>query len=108
MNLGKLDIAKRKPTLYEKTDSVMWTDKHISEKLLKIHLNPEIDAASRTQESIDRTIDFLFGFCNKPQTDILDLGCGPGIYAEKFAEKGHNYIGRKRSFAECSQNRNCS
>lgn len=93
MNLGKLDIAKQKPKLYEKTDSVMWTDKHISEKLLEIHLNPEIDAASRTQESIERTIDFLFGFCNKPQTDILDLGCGPGIYAEKFAEKGHNVTG---------------
>lgn len=93
MNLGRLDIAKQKPKLYEKTDSVMWTDKHISEKLLEIHLNPEIDAASRTQESIERTIDFLFGFCNKPQMDILDLGCGPGIYAEKFAEKGHNVTG---------------
>jgi len=93
MNIEKLNIATQKPQIYEKGNSVMWTDKHISEKLLEVHLNPEIDAATRTQDSIERTIDFLLGFCKKPQMDILDLGCGPGIYTEKIAEKGHNVTG---------------
>ena len=71
----------------------MWTDKHISKQLLGFHLNPEIDAASRTRDSINDTIEFILKYCNKPQMNILDLGCGPGIYAEILAEKGHNVTG---------------
>lgn len=93
MNIQKLNLATQRPIVYEKGDSVMWTDLHISKQLLEIHLNSEIDAASRTPKSINNTIDFLFKFCNQPQMKILDLGCGPGIYTEKLAEKGHHLTG---------------
>ena len=93
MNIRKLNNAVQKPKVYEKGDSVMWTDAHISKQLLKLHLNSEIDAASRTPKSINNTIDFLLNLCNKPQMEILDLGCGPGIYTEKLAEKGHRLTG---------------
>jgi 2-polyprenyl-3-methyl-5-hydroxy-6-metoxy-1,4-benzoquinol methylase len=93
MNFNKLEIALKKPPLYEKGDSIMWTDKHISKQLLEIHLNPEIDLASRTKKSIDNTIDFILKFCDGSKLNILDLGCGPGIYAERLAESGHNVTG---------------
>ena len=93
MDLKKIDIINQKPVLYEKGDSVMWTDEHISKQLLDIHLNPEIDAASRTPDSINDTIEFILECCNKSQMNILDLGCGPGIYSEKLTEKGHNVTG---------------
>lgn len=93
MDLKKLTVAAQKPPLYEKGDSVMWTDPHISKQLLEIHLNPELDAASRSPESIEKTIDFVLDFCDKPQMDILDLGCGPGLYCEKLAGHGHNLTG---------------
>lgn len=93
MDLKKLTVAAQKPPLYEKGDSVMWTDPHISKQLLEIHLNPELDAASRSPESIEKTIDFVLDFCDKSQMDILDLGCGPGLYCEKLAGHGHNLTG---------------
>ena len=93
MDLKKLENLSKKPPLYEKGDSVMWTDKYISKQLLKIHLNPEIDLASRTKKSIDGTIEFILKFCNKTGLQILDLGCGPGLYAERLAESGHRVTG---------------
>ncbi|MCK5029497.1 MAG: class I SAM-dependent methyltransferase [Bacteroidales bacterium] len=93
MNIKKLSKVIKQPEIYEKGDSVMWTDNHISKKLLEIHLNPEIDAASRTSRSIDKTIEFIEKYCKKSTMNILDLGCGPGIYTEQFAKKGHNVTG---------------
>lgn len=80
----------------------MWTDEHISKKLLEVHLNPELDLASRGPESIDRTIEFLLGFCGDSPKDILDLGCGPGLYLERLARHGHNLTGM--DFSQSSVN----
>ncbi len=93
MDLDKLSIAAQRPELYERGDSVMWTDEHISKNLLEIHLNPEIDSASRMPDGINRTIDFISEFCSLSPMRILDLGCGPGIYLEKLAESGHDCTG---------------
>lgn len=71
----------------------MWTDKYISKQLLEIHLNPEIDLASRTKKSINNTIEFISKLCDNSKLNILDLGCGPGLYAERLAELGHNVTG---------------
>lgn len=93
MDLKKINRTHQKPKVYEKGDAIMWTDKHISEQLLGYHLNPEVDAASRTSDSINDTIEFILKFCHASPMDILDLGCGPGIYSEKLTEKGHNVTG---------------
>lgn len=93
MDIKKLHITNQKPKIYEKGDSVMWTDDYVSKQLLDIHLNPDVDAASRTQTSIENTIDFILQYSNKSKMDILDLGCGPGLYAEKLSLKGHNVTG---------------
>jgi len=89
MDINKLNIAAHRPELYEKGDSIIWTDEHISKKLLELHLNPDIDSASRAQASIEQTLEFISKFCKESQKTILDLGCGPGIYLEKLAESGH-------------------
>ncbi len=72
---------------------MMWTDPYISKQLLKMHLDPEIESATRTPESIRRTLNFIQGYCKKPGMQILDLGCGPGMYTEKLAEEGHQVTG---------------
>ena len=93
MDIDKLHRAAQKPKVYETGDSSIWTDEHISKKLLELHLNPDIDSASRTLESINKTIEFISAFCGDTPKNILDLGCGPGIYLEKLADLGHNCTG---------------
>ena len=93
MNIDNFHIASQKPKIYEKGDSIIWTDDHISKKLLEIHLNPDIDSASRMPESINRTVEFIKTFCTESSMSILDLGCGPGIYLEKLAALGHACTG---------------
>jgi SAM-dependent methyltransferase len=89
MDFDKLNIAAQKPPLYEKGDSIIWTDDYISTKLLELHLNPDIDSASRMPDSINKTIEFIRTFCKESSMTILDLGCGPGLYLEKLAALGH-------------------
>ena len=93
MDPDKLHLAAQRPALYEKGDSTIWTDEHISQKLLELHLNPNIDSASRSQKSIDKTLEFILSFCKDAPMEILDLGCGPGIYLERLAGKGHTCTG---------------
>jgi 2-polyprenyl-3-methyl-5-hydroxy-6-metoxy-1,4-benzoquinol methylase len=93
MDLDKLHMAAQRPPLYEKGDSIMWTDEHISKKLLELHLDPDVDSASRSQQSIDRTLEFILSYCSKDPIRILDLGCGPGIYLERLSGMGHHCTG---------------
>jgi len=93
MNFKELIRIDQKPALYAPGDAVMWTDEYISQQLLKMHLDPETDSASRKPDSIKKTIAFILRFCQKEKMDICDLGCGPGIYAEKLALIGHNVTG---------------
>jgi len=93
MDFKDLKNIGQKPKLYEPGDAIMWTDDYISRQLLEFHLNPEIDAATRKPQSIENTLEFILKFCHRPKMQILDLGCGPGIYTEKLAQKGHHVAG---------------
>ena len=57
--------------------------------MLEAHLNPTWDAASRRPEIIDKTVAWIDKNYLKKSSTILDLGCGPGLYAERLAECGH-------------------
>jgi len=85
----------------------MWTDDYISARLLEIHLDPDVDSASRRPENIDLTLEFLRGFLPEKNLEILDLGCGPGLYTERLAEEGYRVTGidfSERSIA-CAKER---
>ena len=93
MNINKIVQSVKRPALYEPGTAQMWTDEYISKQLLNIHLNPEVDLASRKMKTIERTVDWILAQTDKKRLDILDLGCGPGLYAEKMAHKGHRVTG---------------
>lgn len=79
-----------RPKLFQRGNTVFWDDPHISKHLLEAHLDPTWDAASRRPQTIDRTVAWINEkFTQGKSCDILDLGCGPGFYAERLAELGH-------------------
>ena len=87
-----MKITDKKPVLFEKTTCNIWTDSYIQQQILKEHLNPLSDGASRKQESILKISDFIIGQ-SKPGSHILDLGCGPGLYTSLFKNKGYDVTG---------------
>jgi ubiquinone/menaquinone biosynthesis C-methylase UbiE len=93
MNIENIYKQMSKPDLYEKGNSELWTDTYISKQLLKVHLNTQVDLASRRVESIKKTADWILKNIPGDKVDILDLGCGPGLYAEIFAKNGHKVTG---------------
>lgn len=93
MNIEQIIKLGAKPGLYEQGTSVMWTDPHISQQLLALHIDPAHDIASRNNAKIARITDWILSKAGDGEKEILDLGCGPGLYAGKLVEKGHKIIG---------------
>jgi SAM-dependent methyltransferase len=98
MNLDQLltDIMKAnlKPSLFEPGEALFWDDPHISQSMLQAHLDPAHDLASRKPETIDRIVERLLrSGMIKPGFRLLDLGCGPGLYAERFSRAGVKVVG---------------
>ena len=100
MHLNNINKLTDKPEIYESGTATMWTDSYISEQLLSVHLDENIDLASRKKPTIDSTVEWILKNVKKDKLDILDLGCGPGLYSERLAQKGHRVMGI--DFSECS------
>ncbi len=94
MKIKEIVNIIEKPNLYEKGTSFMWTDPHISKQLLQVHLNPDIDLGSRKKSTIEKTANWILDTKkDNDKLNILDLGCGPGLYTEIFAQSGHKVTG---------------
>lgn len=87
-----MKIIHNKPALFEKGNGNIWTDPYIQQQMLKEHLNPESDGASRKKESVAKIVDFILHH-SKPASRLLDLGCGPGLYTSAFQKKGYSVTG---------------
>lgn len=92
--LKKLELLTQKPPLFESGEQTFWDDPHISKQLLKAHLDPETDLASRKHTTINKEVEHLFkSGILKPNNQVLDLGCGPGLYSSRLAGRGLNVTG---------------
>lgn len=89
-------IAKNlmKPPIYAKTKVAFWDDEHISKQMLKAHLDSQFEGASRKLEFIEKSVlwikEIVSPLCYPL---LLDVGCGPGIYAERFSREGYQVTG---------------
>ena len=94
MNLDLILQLQQKPEPFAPGEPLFWDDPHISAQMLQWHLNPENDVASRRPETIQRTVDWLVATLGlQPGDSVLDLGCGPGLYTTRLAEKGLRVTG---------------
>ena len=83
-----------RPPIYTQSDVEFWNDRHISKQMLKAHLNPSYEGASRKLEFIEKSVQWIEKIV-PPTTyrQLLDIGCGPGLYAERFAMAGFQVTG---------------
>ena len=92
--LSQLIKLQQKPSPFTPGEPLFWNDPHISTQMLKAHLDPKIEAASRTPETIDRSVQWIMDtIALKADDNVLDLGCGPGLYASRFARAGLQVTG---------------
>ncbi len=91
-----IDIVNRQPVPvpWSEGEKIPWNDPDFSRRMLREHLTQSHDLASRRFEIIDRHVDWIHRrlLSGKPSR-ILDLGCGPGLYANRFAMLGHDCTG---------------
>ncbi len=103
-----MDIHRHSPSLYGDLERInerpkpfeiytardLWTDEHTSEQMLAFHLNGDIDVASRKTSFIDKSVEWLvsrFGLGDGGQ--VIDFGCGPGLYTSPMARLGASVTG---------------
>jgi len=95
-----------KPELYTQSSTPFWDNEHISKGMLNAHLNPNWEAASRKHDDIDKSVKWITNIAPPLQYRfLLDLGCGPGLYAERFNRAGYSvtgidFSGRSIAYAE--------
>ena len=82
------------PALFTKGTDKFWDDDYVSKQMLKLHLNPDIRAASRKRQTIEAEAGFIIKATGMEKGKIvLDLGCGPGLYVKEFAKTGASITG---------------
>lgn len=92
--ISQLIELQHKPAPFTPGELLFWDDPHISKCMLEAHLNPDWEAASRRPETIDRCVQWLINALRlEPGNSLLDLGCGPGLYASRFARAGFRVTG---------------
>jgi SAM-dependent methyltransferase len=91
-----LDLVHRspKPEPWAEGDNIPWNEPGFSARMLREHLSQAHDAASRRSEKIDRQVAWIHQtLLSGAPARVLDLGCGPGLYAARLAALGHTCRG---------------
>ncbi len=87
LDIHRLSQLQAKPAPFSPGEEHFWTDPHIAQQMLAAHLDPNSDAASRRPETIQRSVAWIVETLKLRSGDsVLDLGCGPGLYAARLAE----------------------
>lgn len=82
------------PAPWSEGDNIPWDDPDFSRRMLKEHLSQYHDAASRRFPIIERHVSWIHtDLLQRVPSRVLDLGCGPGLYANRLALTGHDCTG---------------
>lgn len=89
-----LQGVSHRPTLFSKhTVSDLWTRPHLAKQMLANHLDPQSDRASYRFDAIEQVVSWIDLKVKLSGKRVCDLGCGPGLYAQRFAALGAEVTG---------------
>jgi SAM-dependent methyltransferase len=71
----------------------LWTRPHIARQMLAYHLDQDTALASRPIVVIEEIVDWLDAELHLDGKRICDLGCGPGLYSSRLAQRGAKVTG---------------
>lgn len=94
MDLLGLVQREVKPEPWAEGEKIPWNEPGFSARMLAEHLSQQHDAASRRTETIARQVAWIHERVLEGRPGrVLDLGCGPGLYALRLAALGHACVG---------------
>jgi SAM-dependent methyltransferase len=94
LDIEMLSAHIRRAQLYERTNHYIWTDDHVGRQMLKFHLDPNLDSASLKHTTIDSQVRWIASRIGDASLkELLDIGCGPGLYCERFHSLGFHVTG---------------
>lgn len=77
------------PPLWQGGGNLPWNDPAFSERMLREHLDESHGAASRQAAERAAQLEWLWAQLRlEPGRRVLDLTCGPGLYAVPLAQRG--------------------
>jgi len=91
----ELERINERPAVFSQlTVADLWTDPHISEGMLRFHLDGSVDVSSHKTEFIEAAVSWVKEtFQLTEGSRVLDLGCGPGLYTSRLAQAGADVTG---------------
>lgn len=81
-----------RPKLFETGNMTLSDNEYIARNVINVHLNPNIDSGTRKHKTVCKSVEWIRSFA-PDNASILDVGCGPGIYAKMFSQYGYNIVG---------------
>ena len=82
------------PVPWRHGGNLPWDDPVFSERMLKEHLDQSHGAASRRLPEIRGQVQVMENWLElAPGARLLDVTCGPGLYAAEFAHRGVQVTG---------------
>ncbi len=89
-----MNDAPSADSLWTGAHKIPWNDPQFSRRMLREHLSQDHGMASRKQEAIAQQAAWIVEhFLSQGVSKVLDLGCGPGLYAPHLTKAGHAYHG---------------
>lgn len=86
--------ALERPLLDAPSTKAFWDDPYIAAQMMRFHLDPQIEAASKRHAVIDAECAYLAKALDlKLGKTLVDLGCGPGLYLERWLTTKAHLIG---------------
>ncbi len=94
MDLKAFIHQKAPPFAWDTARQIPWGAPDFSQRALHAHLSQDHDVFSRRTPTIRKQINWIHQqLLQKKPSKILDLACGPGLYTQRFAQRGHQCYG---------------
>lgn len=93
MRLHEIAALPSPPGPWSEGGKIPWHEPAFSRRMLAEHLTQAHDLASRRLPIVDRQVQWIDGLLGSAPSRILDLACGPGLYASRLARLGHSCVG---------------